>query len=64
MFDLEREAEKLAKRDASRQEYLKRAGSAAAPGYMRPEGVVVYHRAGNVCLKATIKGDEKYKGES
>ena len=33
-------------------------GSAAAPGFMNPEGVVVYHVAGNVMFKKTILGDE------
>lgn len=33
-------------------------GSFAAPGFMNPEGVVVYHAAGNVLFKATIEGDE------
>lgn len=39
-------------------------GSMAAPGYMNPEGIVVYHTAGNLLFKATIKNDEKHKGES
>ena len=38
-------------------------GSIAAPGFMNPEGVVVYHTAGNVMFKKTIKNDEKGKGE-
>jgi hypothetical protein len=37
---------------------LGREGSHAAPGFMNPEGVVVYHTAGNVMFKATIEGDE------
>lgn len=36
-------------------------GSRAAPGFMDPEGVVVYHKAGNLLFKATIKGDDKGK---
>lgn len=39
-------------------EKLKRDGSKAAPGFMNPEGVVVYHTAGNFYLKKTIVGDE------
>lgn len=32
-------------------------GSVAAPGFMNPEGVVVYHVAGNVAFKKTFGGD-------
>lgn len=38
-------------------------GSQAAPGFNDPEGVVVFHEAGNLLFKTTIKGDEKSKGE-
>jgi len=37
-------------------------GSAAAPGFMDPEGVVVFHVAGNIGFKKTIKKDEQPKG--
>ena len=43
---------------------LKLNGSAAAPGYLFPEGVVVFHVAGNVCFKKTIEKDDEYKGKS
>ena len=33
-------------------------GSKAAPGFMQPEGVVVYHIAGRVYFKKTIENDE------
>jgi hypothetical protein len=33
-------------------------GSKAAPGFMKPEGVVVYHVAGRVYFKKTIENDE------
>jgi hypothetical protein len=36
-------------------------GSAAAPGFMNPEGVVIYHSAGNLYFKKTIKNDEMPK---
>ena len=36
---------------------LKEHGSYAAPGYMNPEGVVVYHTAGNTMFKKTIGND-------
>lgn len=32
-------------------------GSQAAPGFMRPEGIIVYHTAGRVLFKATIEHD-------
>ena len=40
------------------------AGSAAAPGFMNPEGVVAYHVAGNVGFKKTIEKDEEPKGKA
>jgi hypothetical protein len=41
---------------------LEARGSMAAPGFMNPEGVVVYHRAGNLMFKKTIKNDDVPKG--
>jgi len=41
---------------------LKTYGSMAVPGYMNPEGVVVYHTAANELFKVTCEGDEKWKG--
>lgn len=38
-------------------------GSLAVPGYMRPEGVVIYHTAGNLLFKKTVKGDELHKSQ-
>jgi len=38
-------------------------GSLAAPGFMNPEGVVVYHQAAGVGFKKTVKNDEKSKWE-
>ena len=32
-------------------------GSQAAPGFMRPEGIVVFHTAGNVGFKMTLDND-------
>jgi len=42
---------------------LKRNGSFAAPNYMNPEGVVVYHIAGNVGFKKTLHNDLEPKGK-
>ena len=41
-------------------------GSHAAPGFKFPEGIVIYHVAGNVAFKKTIEKDDepKSKGET
>jgi hypothetical protein len=39
-------------------------GSRAAPGFMRPEGIVVFHTASGALFKKTIEGDEKPKGQA
>ena len=44
-------------------ERLSHTGSVAAPGFMNPEGIVIYHSAGNVYFKKTIKDDDKRKTE-
>jgi len=36
-------------------------GSLAAPGYRQPEGIVVYHTAGNVLFKKTFEKDTQGK---
>lgn len=41
---------------------LEECGSVAAPGFRNPEGVVVFHTAGRVGFKKTIRDDEKPKG--
>jgi hypothetical protein len=45
-------------------EYLKRTGSVAAPGFMKPEGVIAFHSQGNLLFKATLEKDEEWKGKS
>lgn len=42
---------------------LSEKGSVAAPGFMNPEGVIVYHEAAGVSFKVTVKDDEKGKGQ-
>ena len=37
-------------------------GSRAAPGYMKPEGVVIFHTAANMSFKKTLEKDDKPKG--
>ena len=36
-------------------------GSQAAPGFERPEGVVIYHHAANHCFKVTLEHDDSPK---
>jgi len=43
---------------------LKRNGSFAVPGYMKPEGIVIYHRAGKLYFKKTIEKDEEPTGKN
>lgn len=40
---------------------LKELGSVASKGFMKPEGIVVFHSAGNVGFKKTIEKDEMPK---
>jgi len=42
-------------------ESLRLLGSVASPGFMRPEGVVVYHTAANIAFKRTLEKDESPK---
>jgi hypothetical protein len=44
--------------------YLRANGSAAAPGFMNPEGVVVFHVAGRIGFKKTLEKDELPKALS
>ena len=37
--------------------YLEANGSAAAPGFMNPEGIVIYHQAARQLFKYTLDGD-------
>lgn len=41
--------------------YLRQFGSRAAPGYMNPEGIVIFHTAGNLMFKKTLIEDKKPK---
>lgn len=42
-------------------EQLRVNGSAAAPGFMNPEGVIVYHTHGNVGFKYTLDNNDAHK---
>jgi len=41
---------------------LRAEGSVAVPGYMKPEGIVIYHVAAGVGFKKTLEKDEQPKG--
>ena len=41
--------------------YFSQRGSIASPGFMKPEGVVIYHVAGNLMFKKTIEKDDQPK---
>lgn len=43
---------------------LRTEGSLAAPGFMQPEGVVIYHEAARILFKKTLLKDEAPKGQS
>lgn len=45
-------------------ETLRTGGSAASTGYMRPEGVVVYHAAARQTFKVLLEGDDVPKGQA
>lgn len=43
---------------------LRHAGSQAAPGWPKPEGVVAFHVASNRLFKVTLENDEEPKGKA
>jgi hypothetical protein len=45
-------------------EQLREQGSVAAPGFMQPEGIIVYHHAANFYFKKTLSKDEEWKGKA
>jgi hypothetical protein len=44
-------------------ETLRTKGSVAVPGFMRPEGIVVYHTASRQLFKVTLERDDEWKGK-
>jgi RNA ligase-like protein len=42
---------------------LREKGSAASPGFMKPEGIIIYHTQGNLYFKKTLDKDDEYKGK-
>jgi hypothetical protein len=43
-------------------EKLRTEGSVAAPGFMKQEGVVIFHTAGSHLFKVTLERDSEWKG--
>ena len=39
-------------------------GSVAAPGFMNPEGIIIWHHAARIFFKKTLSKDEEWKGKS
>lgn len=39
-------------------------GSKAAPGFMNPEGIIIYHTAAKQMFKKTLDKDDEYKGKN
>lgn len=39
-------------------------GSAAAPGFMKPEGIIIFHVQGNLLFKKTLERDEEPKSKA
>lgn len=44
-------------------ENLRVQGSLASPGFMKPEGIVIFHKASNRLFKKTLEKDEEPKGK-
>lgn len=44
-------------------EVLKNHGSYASKGFMKPEGIVIYHKGGNLMFKKTIENDDTPKSK-
>jgi RNA ligase len=45
-------------------EFLRANGSLAAPGFMRPEGIIVYQTAARQLFKVTLEKDSEPKGKA
>ena len=44
-------------------ERLKTNGSDAAPGFLKPEGAIIYHHAARIYMKKTLDKDDEWKGK-
>lgn len=48
----------------SELDFLEAEGSIVAPGFMNPEGIIIYHHAANQYFKKTIEADSEPKGRT
>lgn len=44
-------------------DYLRVAGSKASPGFMKPEGIIIWHEAARLMFKVTLEKDAEPKGK-
>lgn len=44
-------------------DFLRKNGSQSAPGFMKPEGIIIYQSAARMYFKKTLDKDEEWKGE-
>jgi hypothetical protein len=51
-------------RVAHEVDILRHWGSRAVPGFMSPEGLIVFHTAAGKCFKVTVDHDEQHKGQA
>jgi RNA ligase. len=49
---------------AEQLDRLRTYGSAAVPGFMKPEGIVIFHAAAGGLFKVTLENDEMAKGNA
>lgn len=42
---------------------LRKLGSVAYPGFMKPEGIVIFHTQANMSFKITLEKDDEHKGQ-
>jgi hypothetical protein len=45
-------------------EQLRVGGSVAVPGFMKPEGIILYHSAARLYFKQLIENDDEPKGRA
>ena len=43
---------------------LRNEGSKAAPGFMKPEGIIIWHTAAQTYFKVTLEKDDEWKGKA
>jgi tRNA(Ile)-lysidine synthase len=54
----------LVRDDDDALDLLRREGSKAAPGFMQPEGIIIYQSAARMYFKKTLDKDDEWKGKA